>query len=98
MKHRDSDDEGEVEPVGDKDVRLLALHQRHQEHQEIGDPDDRQPEVRVPLRLGIFLGLRNSEQIAGAGDQDEEIVAEHDKPGREVACEANTAGFLDDVE
>ena len=57
MKHRDGDDEGEVEPVRDEDVRFLALDQRHQEHQQIGDPDDRQPEIRIPFRLGIFLAI-----------------------------------------
>ena len=44
--------------------------------------------VRVPFRLGVFLGLGNAEQIAGAGDQDEEIVADDDEPGREISRRA----------
>ena len=83
MQHGDGDDEGEIEPVGDEDVRFLALDDRRQEDQEIGDPDDGQPQIGVPFRLGVFLGLGNAEQIAGAGDHDEEVVAEDDEPGRE---------------
>ena len=98
MQHRDRHDEGEIEPVRDEDVRLLALDDRGKEDQQIGDPDDGQPEVGIPFRLGIFLRLGDAEQIAGAGDQDEEIVAEHDEPGREIAGKARAAGLLHDVE
>ena len=98
MKHGDGDDEGEIEPVGDEDVRLFALDDRHQEHQQIGHPDDRQPQIRVPFRLGIFLGLRHAEQIAGAGDQNEEVIADDDEPGREIARETHAAGLLNDIE
>jgi len=52
-------------------------------NQEIDDPHHRQPQIGIPLGLGVFLRLRDAEQIAGAGDDDEEIVAEHDEPGRE---------------
>ncbi len=98
MQHRDRDDEGEIEPVGDVDVRLRAPHEGAEEDQQIGHPDDRQPQVGIPFRLGIFLALRDAEQIAGAGDHDEEIVAEHDEPGREIAGEARAAGALHDIE
>ena len=54
--------------------------------------------IRVPFRLGIFLGLGDAEQIAGAGDQDEEIVAEDDEPRREIAGETRPAGLLHDIE
>ena len=79
-------------------MRLLAPHQRREEHQEIDDPDDRQPEVGVPFGFGIFLAVGNSEEIAGAGDDDEEIVAEHHEPRRELARETRAAGALHDVE
>ena len=98
VKHRDGDDEGEIEPVCDEDVRLLALDQRHQEHQQIGNPDNRQPQIGVPFGLGIFLRLRHPEQVAGAGNQNEEIVAEHDEPRREIAGETNPRGLLNDIE
>src|SRR5471030_2777449 len=43
MKDSDRDNEGKIKPVGNIDVRLLALDQRDQKHQEIGYPDNRQP-------------------------------------------------------
>ena len=98
MQHRDGEDEGEIEPVGDVDVRLGAPHDGAEEHQEIRHPHDGQPEIGVPFRLGVFLRLRDAEQIAGAGDDDEEIVAEHDEPRRQIAGEPRAAGALHDIE
>ena len=98
MQHRDGQDEGEIEPVGDIDVRLGAPHDGAEEDQQIDDPDDGQPEIGVPFRLGIFLRLGDAEQIAGAGDHDEEIVAEHHEPRREIAGEPRPAGALHDIE
>ena len=98
MQHRDRQDEGEVEPVRHKDVRLLAPVERAQEDQQIDDPDDGQPEVGVPLGLSVFLAVRDAEQVACAGDQDEEVVAEHHEPGRQVARQARPAGALDHIE
>jgi hypothetical protein len=45
MQHRDRDDEGEEEPVRHVDVRLAALDERAEEDDQVGDPDDRQPDV-----------------------------------------------------
>jgi hypothetical protein len=42
--------------------------------------------------------VRDAHEIPGAGDQDEEVVAQDHEPGREVAREANAAGALHDVE
>ena len=98
VEHRDGDDEGEVEPVGDEDMGFLAAEYRGDEHQQINDPDDGQPEIRVPLRLGIFLAFGDAEQIAGAGDDNEEVVAEHDEPRRQVPRQARATGALHDVE
>ena len=98
MQHRDREDEGEVEPVGDENMRLLAAEHRAEEHQEVDDPDHRQPEVGVPFGLRIFLALGDAEQVAGAGDQDEEIVAEYDEPGSKIASQTRAAGALHDIE
>ncbi|MEY9897864.1 hypothetical protein ABIA44_002038 [Bradyrhizobium sp. USDA 329] len=98
MQDRDRHDEGEIEPVRDEDVRLLALEDGGKEDQQIDDPHDGQPQVGVPFRLGIFLRLGDAEQIARAGDQNEEVVAQHDEPRREVAGEARAAGLLHHVE
>ena len=98
MQHRDREDEGEVEPVGDENMRLLAAEHRAEEHQEVDDPDHRQPEVGAPLGLRIFLALGDAEQVAGAGDQDEDIVAEYDEPGSKIASQTRAAGALHDIE
>ena len=98
MQHRDGEDEGEIEPVGDVDVRLGAPHDGAKKDQQVDDPHHCQQKVGVPFRLGIFLRLRDAEQIAGAGDDDEEVVAEHDKPWRDVAGEPRAARALHDIE
>src|SRR5262249_49349215 len=98
MQHRDGDDEGEVEPVGDEDVRLLALDQRAKEHQQVDYPDDGEPQIRIPFGLGIFLRLRYSEQVARAGNEDEEVVPQHHEPRREFAGNASAARLLNYVE
>jgi hypothetical protein len=36
VQHRDGDDESEVEPVGDVNVRFMAAQDRADEHREIG--------------------------------------------------------------
>jgi hypothetical protein len=55
VQHRHDQDERHVVPVCDIDVRLLAPRQRAQIDQEINDPHHDQPDIGVPLRLGIFL-------------------------------------------
>ena len=42
--------------------------------------------------------MRNAKEIAGAGDDDEEVVAKHDEPWRDVTCKPRTASSLHDVE
>jgi hypothetical protein len=86
------------EPVGHVDVRLLALHDRAQEHQPGSHPDDGQPEVDVPFGLGVFLGLRGAQQVAGRGQHDEQLVAPEHEPGQVAAPEPRRAGALHDVE
>ena len=41
--------------------------------------------------------MRDAEEVTGAGHEDE-VVAEDDKPGREVARQSDPAGALHDVE
>src|ERR1035437_9952468 len=50
------------------------------------------------ILIGAFLRLSDAEQIAGAGNENEKIVAEHDEPGRKVAGEPRAAGALHDIE
>ena len=98
VQHGDRDDEGEIEPVRHVDVRLLALDQRAEEHQQVDDPDDGEPQIGVPLGLGVLLALGDAEQVAGAGDGDEQLVAPDHEPGRPAAGEARVASALHDIE
>ena len=99
MQHRDGDDEGEVEPVGDVDVRLLALQDRAEE-----DDADRRPRRSVSQRSTYHSGsaysraLGDAEQVAGRGQHDEELVAPEDEPGEVAAEQPRAAGALHDVE
>ncbi len=52
----------------------------------------------VPFRLGVFLALRDAEQIARAGDQNEEVVADHDEPWREITGQPHPRGLLHHIE
>ena len=97
MQDGDGENEGEIEPVGDIDVRLGAPHDGAEIDQQINDPHDGEPQIGIPFRFGIFLRLRDAEQIAGAGDDDEEVVAEDDEPRRDVAHHARPAGALHDI-
>ncbi len=64
MEHRDCDDEGEEEPVRHINVRFLALPQCPEENEQVDDPNDRQQNVCVPLRLGILPALRDAQHIS----------------------------------
>ncbi len=96
-EHGDGHDEGEIEPVRHIDMRLDPLHDRAEEDQQISDPDGDQEKVGVPFGFGIFLRMGDAEQIAGRGDDDEEIIAEHDEPGRKVAGEPCPGRALHDI-
>ena len=65
---------------------------------EVGDPDDDQPEVGVPFGLGVLLGLGDPHQVARDGEHAEQIVTEQHEPGAELPGEARPRGALDDVE
>ena len=94
VQHRDGYDKGQIEPVGHVDMRLLALPQGSQEDQEVNHPDKSQPQIGVPLRLGVFLGLRNAEDVARRGDHDEKLIAPEDEPGRDLSRQPRPAGSL----
>ncbi len=98
MQHRDGHDEGQVEPVRDVDVLFAALEQRSHEHDKVGHPDDGQPQIDIPFRLGIFLGLRGAEDVAGRRQHDEEVVAPEHEPGEAAAPQPRRRGALHHVE
>src|SRR5690606_38457083 len=98
VQHGDGDDEGKIEPVRDVDVGFLALQDRAEEDEEIGYPDDGQPNVDVPFGFRIFTALGDAEQVACGRHNDEKLVAPEDEPGEIAAKEAGAAGALDHVE
>ena len=80
MEDRHDQNEGHVVPIRNVDVRLLAANQCAQIDNEVSHPHYDQPDVRVPFRLGIFLRLRDAHQIAGCGDDAEQIVTQQHEP------------------
>ena len=97
VQHRHDQHERHVVPVGDVDVRFLAPHQRAQVDDEIGHPDDEQHEVGVPLGLGVLLRLGDAHQVAGDGEQAEQVVAEEHEQRAELVGNARPRGALHDV-
>jgi len=79
-------------------VGFLALHQGAGEDDEVSDPYDRQPQVGIPFGLRILFALRDAEDVAGAGNDDEEVVANHHEPGGPAAEQTRLAGALNDIE
>ena len=98
VQHRHDQDERHVVPVGDVDVRLVAAGERAEVEHEIDHPDHHQPDVRVPLGLGVFLGLGDAHQVAAGGDDAEQVEAEQHEPGAELARQPGAAGALHHVE
>ncbi|MNU53588.1 hypothetical protein D3C71_426230 [compost metagenome] len=79
-------------------MRLLAHEDRAEEDDEIGDPDDGQPDIDIPFRLRIFLALGDTEQIAGCRHDDEKLVAPEHEPSEIAAEQAGPTGALDNIE
>ncbi len=71
---------------------------RAHEDDQIGNPDDGEPDVDIPFGFGIFTALRNAEQIAGRGHDDEKLIAPEYEPGEIAAEKAGAAGALHDIE
>ena len=97
MQHCHGQNETEEEPVGDIDMRFRPLDDRADEHRSIADPDDGQPDIDIPFRFGIFLGLGDAQQIAGGRQHDEQLVAPENKTGEAGEGQPRPARALDDV-
>ena len=98
VQHRHDQDEGHVVPVRHVDVRFLAPGERAQVDEEIDHPDDDEPDVGIPFRLGIFLGLGDAQQVAAGGDDAEQVVADQHEPGRELVGQARARRALQHME
>ena len=98
VQHGNRDDKGQVEPIGYIDVRLFTLPKRTKEYKEIGHPNDRQPQIDMPSRFGIFLARRDAHQIARCGQYDKELIPPEHKPRQHAAKQSGPASALDNVE
>src|SRR5215212_8542823 len=98
MQHRNRDDESEIKPVRHIDMGLPALEQRAEEHQEIGDPNEGEPDINVPLGLRVFARFGYTQEVAGGGKHDEKLVAPEHEPGEVAKGKARAAGALNDIE
>ena len=97
MQHGHGDDEGQKEPVRHIDMTLAPVQDRTEEHGEVGQPDDGQPDVDIPLRLGIFLRLGRPQQIARRRQYDEQLIAPENKPSSVAAPKPCRRRTLHDV-
>ena len=61
-------------------MRLCAPRECADVQHEIGHPDDDQPQVSIPLRFGIFLGLGLAHEIARRGPGAKQIEADKHEP------------------
>ena len=97
MQQRGRQDEGQVEPVGDVDVRLLAAHDGADEQDQVGHPHHLDQDVDRPFHFGIFARLGIAQHVAEVGQHDDRHPAPEGKAGHAVRNQAGLAGALDDV-
>ncbi len=98
MQHGNGDDEGQEEPVGDVDMTLFAAQDRAKEHDQIANPNDSQPDINIPFRLGIFFGLGCTQKVSCRGQHNEQLVSPEYKPHQIATKQAHPRGSLHDVE
>ena len=79
-------------------MRLCPAGQRAEIEDEIGHPDHDEPQIGIPFRLGIFLGLGGAHEIAGHRPGAEEVVAKKHDPGADAVDQPCARGALQDVE
>ena len=94
MQHGNRHDEGKVEPVGHIDMRLFALQNGAKKHEEIGDPNNGQPNVDIPFRLGIFAPFRYPHEVTRGGQHNEQLIAPEHKPGEIAQSQPRAASPL----
>jgi len=98
VKHGDGDDHRQVEPVGHVDVGFLAGDQRAEKDEKEGDPDHCEPQVNIPFGFGVFAALGDAQEIAGGGQDNEELVAPEHEGRKPAAPETGARGALHDIE
>ncbi len=78
-------------------MRLFPLPERSKEQEQIEHPDNGQPQVGVPLRLGVFLTLCCPQKVSGTGNNDKGVVTKDYEPGHDLARHARAAGPLNHI-
>ncbi|MNF96834.1 hypothetical protein D3C84_796380 [compost metagenome] len=94
VQDRHGDDERTEEPVTDIDVLGLALHDRAEEHDGVGDPDDGDQDVDRPFQFGIFLGAGVTQWQADRRQQDHQLPAPEAERGDFWCKQLGLAGAL----
>ena len=80
-------------------MRLAAPRDRAHHDDQVDDPDEGEPEVDVPLRLGVFAALGDAQDVARGRHDDEQLVAPEQEPGEvRPAEQRRPAGALDHVQ
>ncbi|MDT4777679.1 hypothetical protein FQZ97_98560 [compost metagenome] len=98
VQDRDGDDERTEEPVTDIDVLGLALHDRAEEHDGVGDPDNGDQDVDRPFQLGVFLGAGVAQRQADGRQQDHQLPAPETERGDFRRKQPGLAGALHRIE
>ncbi|KWV87911.1 hypothetical protein PFLmoz3_02295 [Pseudomonas fluorescens] len=94
MQNGHGDDERAEEPVTHIDVLGLAFHDRAEEHDGVGDPDDGDQDVDRPFQLGVFLGAGVAQWQADGGQQDHKLPAPEAERGDFRREQLRLAGAL----
>ncbi len=74
------------------DVPFIAPDNGAQKNRQTGHPDQNKPEVRIPFRLCIFLGLGAPRHMAGGRQNDEKLITPEHEPGKIAAPEPHRRG------
>ncbi len=98
MQDRHGDDERAEEPVAHIDVLGLALHDRAEEHDRVGDPDDGDQDVDRPFQFGVFLGAGVTQRQADRRQQDHQLPAPEAERGDLRREQLRLAGALYRIE
>ena len=79
-------------------MRLGSTRQSADEDDEIRDPDNRQPQIHIPLGLGIFAALRDAKKITRSRENDKQLVAPEYEPSERREGKLGAARALHHVE
>ncbi|OIQ70167.1 hypothetical protein GALL_482250 [mine drainage metagenome] len=97
VEQGDGDDVSAEEPVGDIDMRGLALEHRPEEHHGIGHPGDDDQQADRPLLFGIFLAAGDPQRVGEGAEHDHRRPAPEGELGQFGGEQRHLTGALHDV-